>query len=163
MISDRDYFQIDTPKDESGKPQMLALDMLFTQNQPVFLEIGCGEGHQSVHLATICDRLIGIDVSPRAVERARMRCANGEFLVGDAFSAGIGRGPFDLVVACEVLYYSSNVNAFLNRMRQLGQNGLVTYYVRELAMLDPEILRIPDVALDMIEFNSVRWRVAWWH
>jgi len=127
------------------------------------LEIGCGEGHQSVHLATICDRLIGIDVSPRAVERARMRCANGEFLVGDAFSAGIGRGPFDLVVACEVLYYSSNVNAFLNRMRQLGQNGLVTYYVRELAMLDPEILRIPDVALDMIEFNSVRWRVAWWH
>jgi len=44
MISDRDYFQIDTPKDESGKPQMLALDMLFPQNQPVFLEIGCGKG-----------------------------------------------------------------------------------------------------------------------
>jgi len=44
MISDRDYFQIDTPKDESGKQQMLALDMLFPQNQPVFLEIGCGKG-----------------------------------------------------------------------------------------------------------------------
>src|SRR2546422_10776958 len=34
------------------------------------LEIGCGEGHQSVYLQHVCNRLIGLDVSARAVKRA---------------------------------------------------------------------------------------------
>ena len=34
------------------------------------LEIGCGEGHQSRHLAQACGRLHGCDISPRAVGRA---------------------------------------------------------------------------------------------
>lgn len=50
------------------------------------LEIGCGEGHQSLHLQLVCDRLTGLDVSTRAVERGRRRCSGGEFLVGDVFS-----------------------------------------------------------------------------
>ncbi len=33
------------------------------------LEVGCGEGHQSQALLEVCDELVGIDVSARAVER----------------------------------------------------------------------------------------------
>ena len=62
------------------------------------LEIGCGEGHQSLQLGQVCDRLTGLDVSARAVKRARRKCPPGEFLVGDIFSQEIGaKAPFDQV------------------------------------------------------------------
>src|SRR2546426_1129125 len=69
------------------------------------LEIGCGEGHQSLYLQQLCNRLIGLDVSHIAVKRSRRRCSGSEFLVGDIFCREIcAQAPFDLVVGCEVLY-----------------------------------------------------------
>ena len=127
------------------------------------LEIGCGEGHQSLQLRQTCDRLIGLDVSPRAVERARRRCPESEFLVGDVFSQEVdARAPFDLVVACEVLYYMSDVPAALRRMRELGRKGLVTYFARDMGILDPQVLSLPGTASEILEFERVRWRAVWW-
>src|SRR5262245_13914409 len=47
------------------------------------LELGCGEGHQSVHLRALTDKLYGVDVSARAVDRARKRCTDAQFVTGD--------------------------------------------------------------------------------
>ena len=127
------------------------------------LEIGCGEGHQSLHLRQVCDRLIGLDVSARAVERARRRCPQGEFLVGDIFSQEVdAQAPFDLVIASEVLYYMSDVPVVLRRMRMLGRNNLVTYFAGEMANLDPQVLSLPGVVSQMVEFENARWRAVWW-
>lgn len=130
----------------------------------LLLEIGCGEGHQSLQLQqACCNRLIGLDVSGRAVERARRRCPGSEFLVGDIFSQKVrAKAPFDLVVACEVLYYMSDVPAALRCMRELGRNGLVTYFDREMKTLDPRVLSLPGAASEIFEFENVRWRAAWW-
>jgi len=127
------------------------------------LEIGCGEGHQSLQLRQVCDRLIGLDVSARAVKRARRRRPGSEFLVGDIFSPEVhAQAPFDLVVACEVLYYMNNVPAALRQMRALGRNSLVTYFAGEMETLDPQVLSLPGAASEILEFNGTRWRVAWW-
>ena len=127
------------------------------------LEIGCGEGHQSLYLREVCDRMIGLDVSARAVERARMRCVRGEFLVGGIFSQEVdARAPFDLVIASEVLYYMSDVPAVLRRMRALGHNNLVTYFADEMENLDLQVLSLPGVASEVLEFKHARWRVVWW-
>jgi SAM-dependent methyltransferase len=127
------------------------------------LEIGCGEGHQSLHLRQVCDRLIGLDVSGRAVRRARRRCSGGKFLVGDIFSQEVGaHAPFDLVVACEVLYYMSDVPAALRRIQELGRNSLVTYFAREMKTLDPLVLSLPGAASAILEVEEVRWRAVWW-
>jgi SAM-dependent methyltransferase len=127
------------------------------------LEVGCGEGHQSLQLWKTCDRLIGCDVSARAVKRAGGRCPKGEFLVGDIFSDRVlARAPFDLVVACEVLYYMSDVGAALRRMRELGRNSLVTYFGGEMETLDSQVLTLPGAASEILEFEGVRWRAAWW-
>jgi cyclopropane fatty-acyl-phospholipid synthase-like methyltransferase len=87
------------------------------------LEIGCGEGHQSQYLTQACDRLYGIDVSPRAVRRARRRCAEARFAAGDpvAFHFTGVPLPVDLVVACEVIYYVKDVPRFIERLSQLGR------------------------------------------
>lgn len=72
------------------------------------LEIGCGEGHQTQHLARISDEQYGLDVSPAAIERARLRLATGAFRRRRPVPSSRGaswRHRFDLVTACEVLYY----------------------------------------------------------
>jgi hypothetical protein len=128
------------------------------------LEIGCGEGHQSLQLKQVCDRLIGLDVSRRAVKRARRRCPQGEFFVGDVFSQEVkAQAPFDLVVACEVLYYMSDLPTSLRRMQALGRNLLVTYYGGQMGILDPQVLSLPGAVSEILEFEHARWRVAWWH
>ena len=131
--------------------------------QGSILEIGCGEGHQSLFLQQVCKRLTGLDVSARAVMRARSRCPQGEFLVGDIFLPEVAaRAPFDLVIASEVLYYISDVHGVLGRMRELGRNNLVTYFVGEMANLDPQVLSLPGAVSEMLEFENVRWRAVWW-
>lgn len=128
------------------------------------LEIGCGEGHQSLYLREVCDRLIGLDVSDRAIKRVRRRCPGGEFLVGDIFSDEVlAHAPFDLVVACEVLYYMKDVNVAIERMRALGRHTFVTYYNGQIERLDPYVLSRPEVASEILESEHGRWRVAWWH
>lgn len=127
------------------------------------LEVGCGEGHQSEALLEVCDELVGIDVSGRAIERARVRCPKAQFLAGDSFTPALGgHRPFDLVVACEVLYYVKDVTAELERLRQLGRACLVTYYARPAETLDPYVLSIPGVESTVVHYGDSRWTVAWW-
>jgi len=129
------------------------------------LEIGCGEGHQSIHLQQVCTRLTALDVSARAVKRARGRCPQAEFLVGDIFSAEVvALAPFDLIVACEVLYYMTDVPAVLRQMRALGRNCLVTYFSGEMANLDPHVsASLPGARSEILEFEGSQWRALWWH
>jgi SAM-dependent methyltransferase len=127
------------------------------------LEIGCGEGHQSVHLQKVCDCLTGLDVSGRAIERARMRCPNGVFLVGNVFTKEVNTlYKFDLVVACEVLYYLKEIPLALQRIRAIGDKGLVTYFDGEMENMDQYVLPLTGVASKIWEFNHSRWRAAWW-
>lgn len=129
------------------------------------LEIGCGEGHQSLHLQQVCDRLTGLDVSGRAVRRACIRCPQAKFLVGDIFSQEVSAlAPFDVVVACEVLYYMSDLPATLQQIRTLTGNCLVTYFDGERETLDRHVLELlPGAFSEIIEFKQSRWRVLLWH
>jgi SAM-dependent methyltransferase len=129
------------------------------------LEIGCGEGHQSRELLGVCEKLYGIDVSPRAIMRAKQRCPQATFVVGDLFSVPtVGQdSQFDLVVACEVLYYMRDIPTVLERMSKLGVACLVTYYEEQGQMLDPFLTPISEAKSANIEFNNNRWKVVWWH
>lgn len=127
------------------------------------LEVGCGEGHQSQELMKVCDELVGIDVSSRAVERARVRCPQATFVAADVFAPEIGdTGPFDLVLGCEVLYYVKDVAAVLARFRELGRVCLVTYYAKPAQVLDPIVLAIPGLESTTVRYRSSSWTVAWW-
>src|SRR5213083_2767158 len=54
-----------------------ALDAYVQEHCPEvksILEIGAGEGHHTVHLTAIVDDVVGVEVSGRAIRRARRRC-----------------------------------------------------------------------------------------
>jgi len=128
------------------------------------LEIGCGEGHQSQYLARQCRRLYGIDVSARAVERARRRCPEGRFAVGDPFGFAFSDAPpvFDLIVACEMLYYVKDIPRFLARLGELGRACLVTYYLGQAAGLAPHLAALPNAESANFQFGERAWLAVWW-
>jgi hypothetical protein len=72
------------------------------------------------------------------------------------------RAPYDLVVACEVLYYLKDVPRSLRRLQGLGRYCLVTYMSRDMNNLDPLVLSMPGVRSGIIEFQDAGWRVAYW-
>ncbi len=74
---------------------------------PAALELGCSIGVLTALLAERCDHLVALDGAPTAVAAARERLGDRtgidvrEGLVPEDLPAG----PWDLVVASEVLYY----------------------------------------------------------
>lgn len=128
------------------------------------LELGCGEGHQTRHLAQLASLVYGLDVSEKAVERARARLPQAKFAATDIFgqpwSGEVQR--FDLVTACEVLYYMSDVESTLRRMSELGRNCLVTIFAPAARRVGPHLDRIPGLRKDWIWFGGTVWLVCWW-
>lgn len=75
------------------------------------LEIGCAHGVLTRHVAPLCDAVLAIDISQRAVDLARARCAdlNTVRIERAAFPHEMPDQPpaaaFDLVLVSEVAYY----------------------------------------------------------
>src|SRR3989475_3568873 len=72
------------------------------------LEVGCGEGRDSVFFATRGCDVTSLDVSAAGLRKAeRLASAHGvgvRWVCGDAAS-GIPDGPFDFIYSCGALHY----------------------------------------------------------
>lgn len=128
------------------------------------LEIGCGEGHQTRHLAKLAGQVHGIDVSAKAIERASERLPDVRFAEADLAHQPWGneKHRFDLVTACEVLYYMSDVDATIQHMSHLGRQCLVTIFAPAARRVGPHLDRIPGLQKDWIWHGGTVWLIAWW-
>lgn len=128
------------------------------------LEVGCGEGHQTQALRRLADEVYGIDVSPTAIERARVRVPDAQFAATDIHQQPWGeqRGRFDLVLACEVLYYIRDIPATIERMRHLGRACMVTFFAPALVRVGPHLERIEGLQKDWMQHQGETWLVCWW-
>lgn len=127
------------------------------------LEIGCGEGHQTEYLGSLCESLYGFDVSKTAINRARQRCPEARLSVADIFSYQPEIEKYDLVVACEVLYYIKDIPAALERMSKLGKKCLVTYYQSGPCALDPFFKNIENIETRVVNAGDASWKIVWWN
>jgi SAM-dependent methyltransferase len=71
------------------------------------LEVGCSIGVFTAMLAPLCNELLAVDVSEKAIAVARQRLADFPNVRVElrTLPEETPQGPFDLVVASEVLYY----------------------------------------------------------
>ena len=128
------------------------------------LEIGCGEGHQSEHLAPLCRSLTGIDISGTAVRRARRRLPGATFESGDLLARPwvAERRRFDVVTAFEVLYYMKDMARMLEVMSALGRSCIVSYYEPSASIVEPQLAALRLDGRESFRHGDVEWRVAWW-
>jgi protein-L-isoaspartate O-methyltransferase len=128
------------------------------------LEIGCGEGFQSTYLQRLCDRLHGVEVSATALERARKRLPDAQLSLGDLTQQNwvAQRKRFDLIVACEVLYYVKDVRGTMELMNQLGDACLISFFAPEAHKLTALVEEMPRAQKGWFVHDGVTWLMAWW-
>ena len=122
----------------------LGLIEIISQVAPcnAILDVGCGEGVFTKYLTGFAQEVVGIDVSPTAIERAKERAPRASFhcVALEDFHA---ERRFDLVVAVEMLYYVESVDAVLEKLRVLGNTVIVTY-AHQRKRLDSHLDRFCD-------------------
>jgi SAM-dependent methyltransferase len=76
------------------------------------LEMGCSNGELTSRLADRCDSLVAFDFSAEAVRLARAKTAylSGVRIERRDLRGGIPSGPWDVIIASEVLYYLPRVD-----------------------------------------------------
>lgn len=91
------------------------------------LELGCSIGVLTARLAARCDALVALEPSDTARARAAARLTGvpGVELRAGAAPEDVPDGPFDLVVASEVLYYLDRelLAATLDRLAAVAVGG----------------------------------------
>ena len=96
------------------------------------LELGCGSGHMLAALQP--SHGIGVDFSPKAVERARLHYPHLDFVLGDvedpATLQGI-EGPFDYIVLADTIGLLEDIDGTLRLIHQLcapSTRLIIAYY-----------------------------------
>jgi SAM-dependent methyltransferase len=151
------------------------------------LDIGCGAGQttREAARAAVPGAVLGVDVSPAAIERARELVAaeslrNVSFELGDAQTHAFEPGRFDVAISrFGVMFFSDPIAAFANVARALRPGGRLVSLVwqrhgdNEWAVaideavgstmaegMNPFSLGDPDVATPILEragFGDVRF------
>lgn len=101
---------------------------LSTKKAPHILEIGCGNGWLSHHLATIaCSTVIGLDVNFSEVQQAArvfQHVPNLHFMYGDIRNQLFGERKFDVIVfAASIQYFESIESVVDTTLRLLKDDG----------------------------------------
>ena len=126
------------------------------------LELGCGEGLQTQYLSDLADCVFGVDASPLAIKRARARkIPNAAFYVGDLNTWKTSQQSCDLVLACEILYYLSDLEFAYRRLNSFGRHCLVSYHRGAFERLDPFFASKPVQSETMLPCSvSVPYLIA---
>ena len=100
------------------------------------LDLGCGTGLMGAALRGRVDRLVGVDLSPAMVAKAREAGRYDALEVGDVvdFLTTRERGDFALVVAADVLAYLGDLGKVVSAAaRALAPGGLLAFTVETYA------------------------------
>ena len=116
--------------DEAAYEDWLAIARRHLTVEMEALEIGCGTGTTALKLAPSVGRIVATDVAPKMVEiaegkRAAAGIGNVEFLAAGAGEATLPAGPFDAVLAFNLLHLLRDVPAALADIgRRVKPGGL---------------------------------------
>jgi len=94
------------------------------------LDLGCGTGLCGVMFRDLALELIGVDLSPKMIEKSTVLGAYDKLIVSDLnpYLSQVELIPFDLIIAGDVLVYSGDLEAlFINIAKNLALKGLFAF------------------------------------
>lgn len=103
------------------------------------LDLGCGTGACGVQLKDVAGELIGIDLSPKMIDKARQKGVYDRLVVGDMMSLlAEAQTHFDLIVATDVFIYVGDLQAvFPACARALKPGGLFAFSIEAVKAAAP--------------------------
>lgn len=89
------------------------------------LDVGCNTGYGTMRFVPVARRVVGVDVSPRAIEAAQGRASDGrpEFVVTSGFKLPFHDASFDLVTSFQVLEHVPDPSVFLAELSRVTRPG----------------------------------------
>jgi len=102
------------------------------------LDVGCGEGLFTRYLTGVASTVVGIDLSPTAIARARQHVPRADFRCVSLQEFAPGE-RFDVVVAAEMLYYADDVEHALDSLGALGDVVVVSYARARAAQIEARL------------------------
>jgi SAM-dependent methyltransferase len=89
------------------------------------LDVGCNTGYGTLRFLPVAHRVVGVDVSPRAIEAARRRSSDGrpEFVVTSGLELPFPDASFDLVTSFQVLEHVPEPLAYLHEIARIVRPG----------------------------------------
>jgi ubiquinone/menaquinone biosynthesis C-methylase UbiE len=89
------------------------------------LDVGCNTGYGTIRFMPVARRVVGVDVSPRAIEAARLRATDGrpEFVLGGGLELPFPDDSFDLVTSFQVLEHVPDPRVFLRELTRVTRPG----------------------------------------
>lgn len=89
------------------------------------LDIGCNTGYGTIRFTPVAGRVVGVDVSPRAIDAARQRAPDGrpEFVLTSGFELPFPDDTFDLVTSFQVLEHVPDPLAYLREIERVARPG----------------------------------------
>ena len=103
-----------------------------SQTRLSMLDLGCGTGLMGMALRDRCERLVGVDLAPKMVDKAREKGLYTELAVADImeFLCACDVASYDLVVAADVFVYLGDLRGvFTQSRRVLNAGGLFAFSV----------------------------------
>ena len=94
------------------------------------LDLGCGTGLSGAAFRDRAARLVGVDLSPAMIEKARERGIYDELAVAD-IEAGLPPQSYDLVVAADTLVYLGDLAPVLRAVEQALKAGGFFFFTSE--------------------------------
>ncbi len=105
------------------------VDRSGLRRDDVVLDLGCGQGLQTQLLAWDCAKVVGVDVSPSAIEQARQRSrfspvrSRLQFYCSPLEEAGLPSDHFDHVFSFCVLEHIPNLDVVLAELARIVKPG----------------------------------------
>jgi len=116
-------------EDISRLPYQLSLRILAQYNYESVLDIGCGKGVFTCLLKKGNNYVMGVDISPTAIRKAKIKYPGINFTVGRVEEITISHRKFSLIVAMELLSYVKEWASCLEVVSKLCQYFYLTLYL----------------------------------
>ena len=89
------------------------------------LDVGCNTGYGTVRFLPVARRVVGVDVSPGAIDAARRRASDGrpEFVLTSGFDLPFPDDSFDLVSSFQVLEHVPDPLVYLREIARVTRPG----------------------------------------
>lgn len=107
------------------------------------IDLGCGTGLAGKQVREACDRLIGVDISPKMVQIAAEKMIYDDLIIGEITECLCRTGDkFNLVIAADVFVYVGNLRPVFKAVRKRSAEGAYFVFTTETAEKNTYVNRI---------------------